>query len=754
MTVLAIEGLGKGIIAVPRVALARFLAYYLRRRDGHRAWGLWHEGCQKSDKFIGQYGAIVCLPSLPQAVKYASDADVQQLYIAIDEVDFCYNLLSLSVERATAIKKCLRDALASTGVVVAGQTESTLSLEALAEELECEEVQGFYNTAKPADGHVVVHKYPNIQGKSNIVLAGVIDNITDVLSAGYNPYAFCSSRRDGDVIADVFLCENPVIYNAYTKGDPRADAFLKNQRLTDSRLFIGTSAAGVGISILDPKAHTIIATGLNYGSRDANMLVQMSVRDRGRRGVSLHYTAYDLPLPVRPTENEKVSIYHEALKVAASRDAHLPDNSIRKIARSQALASLADTQIEVFIEHHLGIVGNMPVYHASALVCEPERIAVIASRRSEIRRVERQKRITTAIDLLKQRDILTTSAIRVLGNKGELSIVARLAHETANAVAQAVGWDDKTDSAKDVLDSEALDVAIQLTQENISVDKLTKQRRGYLAASFPKRTARQFESELEKSDAQSVIDGLGIEITAIYDDRFIGEILSALLKCLVGKVFDTVSLAEAVREVLKTTCTTGDTFIKEIISGALGTSAYRKARFLHIANDNRLVDWIRAFISEWYPARIAKNKDTFTLIHAKNVDLRLISFSQWLMHQPSVSDGTPRDLDIFQPTELPDPNAELKNVARSRREAGETIKAIAESLNLHVNTVRKWCKGIKPPTPAQMEILSILSDGKVWKTPDIVAHSRFKQQNISTALKKLVDTGAIFRIKRGYYQKS
>ena len=61
-----------------------------------------------------------------------------------------------------------------------------------------------------------MHKYPNIAGKPNTVVCGGIDNISNVLSAGYNTYAFCSSRRNGDIIADVFQCENPVIYNAYT----------------------------------------------------------------------------------------------------------------------------------------------------------------------------------------------------------------------------------------------------------------------------------------------------------------------------------------------------------------------------------------------------------------------------------------------------------------------------------------------------------------------------------------------------------
>ena len=99
---------------------------------------------------------------------------------------------------------------------------------------------------------------------------------------------------------------------AYTKGDKRADAILKIR--THRRTIVHRNfAAGVGISILDPNARTIIAAGLNYGSRDPNMTVQMTVRDRGRQGVEIHYTDYDLRLPFKPTENEKVSLYHEEL---------------------------------------------------------------------------------------------------------------------------------------------------------------------------------------------------------------------------------------------------------------------------------------------------------------------------------------------------------------------------------------------------------------------------------------------------------
>lgn len=146
-------------------------------------------------------------------------------------------------------------------------------------------------------------------------------------------------------------------------------------------------------------------------------------------------------------------------------------------------------------------------------------------------------------------------------------------------------------------------------------------------------------------------------------------------------MFDSASLATAVREVLQSPAGTGKTFGSELSAGALGASAYRKARFLHCSDDDFVVRWVRGFVSEWYPARIGKNDDDYALCHAEHIDLRLAVFSRWLLRQPGVPAGVQLDLHIFQSVEMPDPNTELKNVARSRREAGETIKVIAESLN-------------------------------------------------------------------------
>ena len=759
MVLIALQGIGKGIIAVPRVSLARFLVHVLREKYGYRSWGLWHAGCHKTDKFIGDIGAIVCLPSLPEAVKEANDAGVKQLYLAIDEVDFGYNLLALAVDQATAVKKCLRDALNSTGLVVSGQTESTLSLEAFAEEIGAEQVQGFYNTAAPADGSVVMHKHANTDGKSMDILCGGIEDTSALLDEGQNVYVFCSSRRDGDMIADEFQHENPVVYNAYTKGNARADAVLRNQKLTDSRLFVGTSAAGVGISILDPNARTVILNGITYGSRDASMAVQKCVRDRWRCGIFFHYADYDISLPVRPSENEKVSLYHEALKAAASPGAHLSEDAVNKVARSLALSTLADHQLETFVQHHLGKIGNMEVYHASALPQEKERLKAISLRRSEIRHAEKLKRIATAIDFLKQPYLLTTSEIRVLSNQGGLSPDEILAHETANAAAQAVGWDNEIHGyengkpIKVLPDADNLEIAIELTEQNINTDNLSKQRRGYLACNFPKWTSSEFQTDLQRSDSELVMEGLGLELPAITDDRFLGLLLTKLLDRLTGKVFDSASLATAVREVLNSPADTGKTFGSELESGALGASAYRIARFLHCSDDDFLIRWVRGFVSQWYPARLAKSKDTYALTHADNVNLRLTSFSRWLIHQPSVKSDTQIDLDIFEPTELPDPDAELKKVARFRREGGETIKSIAESLNRNPRTIAKWCKNIKPPSPAQSEILGILADGAVWKRSDIEARTRFARQNITSAFNALLEADKICKPKRGYYQK-
>ena len=745
---LAIQKLGIGIIATPRISLARFLAHQLRKRHGRRAWGLWHEASGRREQYIGSYGAIVCLPSLGRAVSsaYAEGFEASDLYVAIDEIDFGYSLLSLAVHQATAVKKALLDIFLATGLVVSGQTEFTLALEAFASELGCEEIQGFYNTAPPADGIVELRKYPDVKGKNALTLAGAIESIEVALRDGYNVYVFCASRRDGDVIAERFAEYAPVVYNSYTKGDSRCDAVLKNQRLPEgSHLFIGTSAAGVGISILDPKARTIRVGGLTYGSRDASMGVQTTLRDRGRRGIEWHFADYNFALPTRPREAERVSLYHEEVKQRENQYAHLSENAVKKVARSLALSTLADHQLETFVHHHLGTVGNMEVVETQSLLPDESEIEWVTVQRRDAIKQERALKCKMAVNILFNRDLLTRRDIRVQSNTGDFTQIEQIAHEYANGLARAVGWED-TD--EDTLTNADIDVATALAEQNLQPDRLEKLRRGYLAVHYPKWVTDVFNKELEETTTEYLNAGVGRELTSVTDDRFLGEVLRALLDKLQGVQWTETGIANAIQEVLDTV-SEGQTLFGRIKQGGLGTQAYRRARFLKTAGDTYVINWARTFIKEFYPATLSKRKDSYSLVHDKRIEVILASFKCWLSRR--IIGEVP---ELEKGFEQIDPQVELKEKVRKRREAGVLLETIAEEFDLAIGTVSEWCKDIQILSPTETDVMNLLGNGEIWKTSDIEKHSKFTRQRTTIAIKKLLEKGYITKIKRGYYQKS
>ena len=686
---LALQNLGRGIIATPRISLTRFLAHQLRKLHGRQAWGMWHEGSGRSEQYIGSYGAVVCLPSLARAVAkaYVNGLTASDLYVAIDEMDFGYSLLSLAVHQATAVKKCLLDIFLATGLVVSGQTEFTLALEAFAAELGCENLQGFYNIAPPADGIVELRKYPDVKGKNALTLAGSIESIEVALRDGYNVYVFCASRRDGDVIAERFAEHVPVVYNSYTKGNPRCDAVLKNQRLPEgSRLFIGTSAAGVGISILDPKARTVRVGGLTYGSRDASMGVQTTLRDRGRRGIEWHFADYNFALPTRPRETERVSLYHEEIKQRENQYAHLSENAVKKVARSLALSTLADHQLETFVHHHLGNVGNMQVVETQSLLPDESEVEWVTVQRRDAIKQERALKCKMAVNILANRDFLTRREIRVKSYQNDFTQIEQIAHEYANGLASAVGWND----ADGPLEVKDIDVAVQLAEHNVQPEKLDKRRSGYFAVHYPKWVSAVFAAELEAASSDTVNAGSGRELTAVRDDRFLGEVLTVLLNRLKDEVFESdVSLANAIHEVLDTV-SNGQTLFGRIKQGGLGAQAYRRSRFLKTADDAYVINWARNFIKEYYPATLSKRKNTYSLVHDKKIELYLNSFKCWLSQR---IDGEVPELDYGFDAIVP--QTEKRERARELRKSGATLQTIMTVLDESYGTVQGWCKDIK-----------------------------------------------------------
>ena len=694
---LALQG-GRGIIAVPRVSLARFLAYQLRRADGGRAWGLWHEGGERSDRFVGTLGAICCLPSLSRVVEKAikQGLNMDSLYIAVDELDFSYELLALTVEQASLVKDTLRRAIRTNGLVTAGQTVYTAVLEAFSDEMQCEDVRGFYNTAPAAKGTVELRKYPDSNDKSLHMLAGVVASIENHFRNGRNVngrnvYVFCDIRRDAEVLADIFGKYKPVLYTGKSKGDPRADAVLRNKKVTDTPLFIGTSAVGIGLSIRDEQGVTEILTSLRKGRRDVSMTVQEAMRNRCRNDITIHYTDYKLKLPISPSKSEIVSLYHEEIKQRTADGAHLPEASVQSLARGHALSTLADWQFETYVRHHLGNIANMSIVSTCPVPLSPDRIECMRKAKNESIRRERKIKCRRAVELLREMEVLTESEIRKQSAKGLLTPMPteQLAHEFASGLLQAVGWNGEIDPTtktllKDFLGVEQ-EIAISMAKENVNPERLAKQRSGWLAVHYPQVVSDILTRDVRKDD----------KTTAVRDDRFRGQLLRSLLSEIACKHFTEADLAAAVRTVLNRS-DGFPTFLEELQRGALGADTYSQIRFFYSWDDESVIKWVRNFISESYPARIEKKGSLYALVLAKDAELKLESFRCWMQHQNLETAEPPPIFYNKNPLpKPPDPLSAQKEKAREMKRKGYTRDVIAQETGLSLGAVSNATTDIK-----------------------------------------------------------
>ena len=677
----------RGIICVPRISLARAIAHFLRQKYGDEAWGLWHEGSGWSNQFIGTHGAIVCLPSLPRVVAEAKELglEMDNLLIAIDELDFSYLLLNLATATKLRTKDILREAVNTNGLCVAGQTESTLALEAFASELGLspDGIHGFYNTADTAEGTVQIRTFPDVKDKTDYARADAGEKIKELLSAGKNVYAFFSQRRDVMMFADMFAAQNPVLYTAYHKGESRADAVLLNQKVTDTQLLLATSAAGIGININDPNAETVIIIGAIYGQLNLSTIIQETVRNRARTNVTIYAPLMTTSQPIAPAEAEAVSLYEQELKIRLkTKYKVLPEDAIKRHAHSMSLATLADNDPMTFFRHHIESVAGMKVVEThvdfeTIPVAHVDRIKDVRSqtRKDELDDVE--ERILEILDA-PTLQVMTSTQIRADGTAGELTPmpIEQLAQERFNNAAQALGWDDTETDDFSFIDKSLLK-ELCLTIRNY--DELNQQRKGWLSVHYNEWTHQQFEQNLEKNQHK---DGLtaeqgALEITDIEDNRIEGALLTQLLQTLKGNPYTETTLAQTVREILNMRHG-NDTFLTLIQNGALGIKGYKAARFLHIASDEGIVEWTRKFVRQWYPVRIAKKKDHYYLKKQKNAELKTRVFQKWL---DSKSETPEDDPDGHSPPfidgfcEPPDPRSGQKAHAKQIVTEGADCKS-------------------------------------------------------------------------------
>ena len=689
--------IGRGIVLVPRISLAQFLASYYRDKHGADAWGLWYGGSGRDNQFIGTHGVIACLPSLPRVINAAKEQGytLEDFYIAIDEIDFSYQLISLEMAQSTDIKAILQQSVDINGLVLAGQTEYTAALESFASELERDrqhEIQGFYNTATPVDSTVLFHRCLKQKGQEVMMLAEVTNSIKETLASGQNVYVFCQTRRETIVLGEMFGSENPIVFNGYTKGHPRCKEVLQNQRVTDTKLFISNSAAGVGISLLDSNARTIVIANKLYGGLNLGMTAQKVLRNRKRPNAEIYLVEPNFPLPVRPSDAISVSLYHEALKQTENIYPKLPKDAIKRNAKSYALSTLADADPATFLRHHMNLAGM--TFSDCSLFTEPSSEVVDtlkAIKKSSITN-ERTTKCKRAENILRTDTVLTESEIHASAMKGSLLPMPteQLAQEYANAVLRAIGWNGEVDrnsgDSFKWLTDEHRRIACDIVKNNIDPVKLGKQRRGWIAVHFNDWMHQHLESELKKTEPE-VPYSEAKEITEVDDDRFRGALLILLLDELKGKFFTEEELAEKIRTLLKKRYGS-DTYLKSIEQGALGITAYRASRFLKIADDNRVIEWTRKFIKEWYPVRIAKRGEYYALRSNDDIRLRCDSFVSWLrQHDDAIEFDEIPMLNGF--AQLPDPLSRKKEIARLMWQEGYTQAAIQYMTGLSRNTIRQ-----------------------------------------------------------------
>ena len=693
----------RGIICVPRVSLARAIAHVFRKQHGHTAWGLWHEGSGNSNQFIGTHGAIVCLPSLANAVNEAEEQGfgMEDLLIAIDELDFSYQLLGLAIAQKSRIRHILQQAVKSNGLVVAGQTEFTLALETFAAELgvDTADIHGFYNTAEKADGTVEIRHYPDVEGKTDLARAEMVKKIRQILKAGKNAYVFCHQRRDVALLAEIFEAENPVLYTAYHKGDTRADQVLLNQKVTDTPLFLATSSAGIGINIHDPNAETFILAGPVYGQRDIAMTTQENVRNRDRTDGTLFLPHLATPLPIAPSETEAVSLYEQGLKILDKGTyKNLPEATIKRFALIKALATLADADPMTFFTHHLENIAGMKVVETQVeieTILEDD-VHTIKEIRAKTRQDEQEavtKRILEIINA-PTLQIMTSNDIRAQGAAGKLlpMPIEQLAQERLNHAAQALGWDNTETNDFSFIDK-ALLLELILTVKDIR--ELRQQSKGWMAVHYNEAVHQQFEQHMMQNQlAEGVTDEQDAsEITDIEDHRLRGALLTELLNTLIGNIYTEKTLSDTVKNILNKRYG-HHTFLTLIQKGGLGVDRYRATRFLPFIDDDGVVNWIRDFINKWYPVRIAKQGNNYYLTPQKNAHLKTQVFQTgYGGDTPNDAPNTPPFMDGF--CEPPDPYAKEKEQARQIVTDGHTPKDAAEKTGLHYKTVLKLTKDIR-----------------------------------------------------------
>ena len=659
---------------MPRISLALNIASKLNRQYGETAFGIYYES--SGYKRHGRIGAVCTLTSLPLIFQGEwNDLQPQDCLIFIDELDFSYPLNELVTLQAKKVKRILRQSLHANGLVTAGQTEYTAVLQAFAEEMETDDIFGYYKNAKQHDGLLQWVEYPDRDGKEILVAAGAAKSIQTGLDAADVVHVFTSERRQAEVMQKMFEHENPLVYTSLTKHRERCKRLLDDRKLTDTRLFIATSAADVGISIEEDRdTRTIIASTLLYGRIPVETMVQETARVRGTPLIEIHVPRYETALPLKPTETKNVFQQSLALKreiAAIEDDDFLRESRIAtKKARVRTLRELAEQQPLTFFQHHLHDIAGYQIARTAPAPVAKSQLDTVRVLKKESLAVEKEKRLEYAEQVITAEmkrlselkaapttylpaALQSSTEIRQNAADGYITSYNLLGQRYVNELAVAIGFDDLPDRIRSgdpqhpvPFQWNAADLPCIQAMVNAGIDAsaLTHHIQGYIAALDTAWTQQHTESDLFEK-----------EWTAVTDYRGIGRLARHLCEKLQGTVWRADEFASAVHDTLHIDTPRG-TLLSDIKSGALGDTIYKKGRFLFKSDDIAVArtqslqlyaDFAISVLETYLPIKVRRQtlKDTetetkiayFSLSDTDTIDIFETALNCYLAH--NVRDG-------------------------------------------------------------------------------------------------------------------
>ena len=691
------------LLISPRKTLTYNVWNSRRRLNGSsHGWGMFYGGSDKRHRTIGEHGVMLTPPQLPfvlQQIKRKFGDDIPPIYIFIDEIDFCADLMLANILRGASpeIRSLLRQIVDKHGIVTASQTEMASTAECVAAELGIDPVRNlysYYNQAPPANEIAELLEYPDGDGKKNRLTAGVVEAVGRGIQEGKRVYVHADGRRTAQVIAS--FVDGSLLLDRYHRGTERNQELFYRGRLDDNTtLFVSSNALDVGVSFRDANAETHVVQSenpLHFGSPQGS--VQKGIRNREMPRLFDHYTRFKNSLPMSPSEAVRRAEFRESLKLREGEQ--LPKHLVEHYAKREALKTLADNQPDTFRSHHLQRAGYQVKVQQPR---QPQETTVeqVKVRKRELKAAEKNAVRERGVEILDNREVMGEGEIQSAGERGQFEPMPteQLAHEAANANLQATGWDGDVQRKGDDglplpnaavfadVKQEQWQCADRLFAADVNAAELADQRRGFIAVHY--RKVRDALAQKDRDDGQ-------LEFIHRRNDGLIAALLTALLMFMptiapqtLAEVADGVHSAFAVEF-------QGYSLAHWMVKGGFGDA--EAPRFLKWGPGAEItrnhLDWIQYFIRKYYPARLRIETRTVDeieqvvclLVQSEDAPVVVDAIRCYLKHaHPEVDLDSGENLELF-PTQgdMPYQHEAAREQARQMRTAGASVQEIADTV--------------------------------------------------------------------------